>query len=236
MNILVTGAGSGIGYQTVLSLATEGNHSIIALSRNKQNLEKLQNEAQVGSGTGKVIILQGDITQSLPDDLITFLNKQGIFHLDGLLNNAGYLVNKDFERLTDDDFNSVYEINVFAPMRLIRLLLPVLRKSTHAHIVNISSLGGFQGSSKFKGLAAYSSSKAAIACLTECLAVEFEKDAISVNALALGAVDTEMLQQAFPGYKALVSADVMGSYIADFICNGHKIYNGKILPVSLASV
>jgi NAD(P)-dependent dehydrogenase (short-subunit alcohol dehydrogenase family) len=102
-----------------------------------------------------------------------------------------------------------------------------------SHIINISSMGGFQGSSKYRGLSYYSASKAAIACLSECLAEEFSESGIRVNCLALGSVQTEMLAEAFPGYKAPVDASEMAHFISDFALNGSKYFNGKIIPVAI---
>jgi NAD(P)-dependent dehydrogenase (short-subunit alcohol dehydrogenase family) len=124
----------------------------------------------------------------------------------------------------------VYKVNVFAVAELTRQLLPFFSKGSH--IVNISSIGGVQGSVKFPGLAVYSSSKGALLTLTELLAEEYKEQQIIFNALALGAVQTEMLAEAFPGYKASVSANEMADYICNFALNGHKYYNGKILQVS----
>jgi 3-oxoacyl-[acyl-carrier protein] reductase len=93
-------------------------------------------------------------------------------------------------------------------------------------------MGGIQGSAKFPGLSAYSSSKGAVLTLTELLAEEFKETGPSFNALALGAVQTEMLEEAFPGYKAPVSAIEMAEYVMNFALNGQKLYNGKILQVS----
>ena len=107
--------------------------------------------------------------------------------------------------------------------------------NTNSHIVNIGSMGGFQGSAKFKGLSLYSAAKGAVAVLTESMAEEFKERGIKVNALALGAVQTEMLASAFPGYKAPLTAGQMAEFIADFALNGHKYFNGKILPVSLST-
>ena len=96
-------------------------------------------------------------------------------------------------------------------------------------------MGGFQGSAKYSGLSYYSASKAALACLTECLANEFTGFGISVNCLALGSVQTEMLNEAFPGYKAPVDAKQMAEYISGFALTGHKFFNGKILPVAIGN-
>ena len=100
------------------------------------------------------------------------------------------------------------------------------------HVVNISSMGGIQGSMKFSGLSAYSSSKAALITLSELLAEEYKETGPSFNVLALGAVQTEMLEEAFPGYKASVSAVEMARYIMQFSLTGHQMYNGKVLQVS----
>ena len=161
-------------------------------------------------------------------------NVNSIFDsVDILINNAGTLISKEFSEITDSEAREMMEVNFFAPVEIIRTLLPLMNKG--AHIVNISSMGGFQGSAKFKGLSYYSASKAALACISECLAGEFQDLKISVNCLALGSVQTEMLENAFPGYKAPVTAGEMGRFIADFALNGSKIYNGKIIPVALTT-
>jgi NAD(P)-dependent dehydrogenase (short-subunit alcohol dehydrogenase family) len=125
------------------------------------------------------------------------------------------------------------ETNFFGTASLIRALVPMMPEGSH--IVNISSMGGFQSSSKYKGLSYYSASKAALACLTECLANEFKEYGIIINCLALGAVQTEMLDEAFPGYKAPVNAVEMAEYISGFVLTGNKFFNGKILPVAIGN-
>jgi len=113
---------------------------------------------------------------------------------------------------------------------MIQHIVPFMHEGSH--IVNISSMGGFQGSMKFPGLSAYSTSKGALAILTECLAEEFKERGIKVNCLALGSSQTEMFEAAFPGMEAGTLAFEMGRYIAEFAQNGHKYFNGKILPVA----
>ena len=93
-------------------------------------------------------------------------------------------------------------------------------------------MGGIQGSMKFPGLAAYSSSKGAVITLSELLAEEYKEQGIAFNVLALGAVNTEMLQEAFPGYEAPISATEMADYIFNFALTGNKYHNGKIIQVS----
>jgi NAD(P)-dependent dehydrogenase (short-subunit alcohol dehydrogenase family) len=144
-------------------------------------------------------------------------------------------VNNAFEKITSAELIGAYRTNVFAPYLLIQAVLPLLKNSNNPHIINISSVGGIQGSVKFAGLSAYSSSKGALTILTECLAEELKEINIKVNCLALGAVNTEMLAQAFPGYKAPLSAAEMGNYITWFAENGHQYFNGKIIPVALST-
>jgi NAD(P)-dependent dehydrogenase (short-subunit alcohol dehydrogenase family) len=104
-----------------------------------------------------------------------------------------------------------------------------------AHILNISSMGGFQGSMKFAGLSAYSTSKAALCSFTELFSEEYKETKLAMNCLCLGAVQTEMLQEAFPGYEAPTTPDQMAVFIVDFALNGNRFFKGKILPVSLST-
>jgi 3-oxoacyl-[acyl-carrier protein] reductase len=231
MNIIVTGASRGIGYELVKQFSANSQATIFAVSRNLQKLEQLKKECVHSN----VIPLVCDISKE--DDIKKMVSEikkhTGAIHF--FVNNAGAIVNKPFLELTLADQEYVYKVNVFSVMSLIQRLLPMMDENSRSHIVNISSMGGFQGSAKFAGLSAYSSSKAALACLTECLAEEFKDKNISFNCLALGAVQTEMLNEAFPGYQAPVSAPEMASYISDFVLNAHKIMNGKIVPVSLST-
>ncbi len=227
--ILITGASSGVGYQTALQLAEKG-HTVIALARNTELLNQLSN-----ASNGKIISFPHDLSQLNFDALLTFLNEKAITKIDVLINNAGQLVNNSFEHITSEQLVSTYNTNVFAPYLLIQAVLPLLKNSNNPHIINISSVGGIQGSVKFAGLSAYSSSKGALSILTECLAEELKEINIKVNCLALGAVNTEMLAKAFPGYNAPLSASEMGNYVTWFAENGHQYFNGKIIPVALST-
>lgn len=224
-HIIITGASRGIGFETALHLAAEG-HKVTAIARSENELNNLEN-------------LYPDLITALPLDLtrssslekiINYLSENKI-KADGLINNAGLLINKPFPELTDEDWNRQLSVNLMIPVKLTREILSFF--SEESHIVNIGSMGGFQGSSKFPGLTGYSVAKGALTILTECLSTELSDHKISCNCLCLGAVQTEMLNEAFPGLEAPVHPQQMGRYIADFIINGHQFYNGKILPVSL---
>ena len=218
-NIIITGAGRGIGRATALLAASQGNQ-VYAISRNIDDLKGIEN----------IQPFSVDLTN--PDAITSFckeLATTGIL-IDVLINNAGKLENIPFEETAFDVFESVFKVNVFGLAELTRQLLPMINPK--GHVVNISSMGGVQGSSKFPGLAAYSSSKGAVITLTELLAEEFKETGPAFNALAFGAVQTEMLEEAFPGYEAPLSAAEMGSYLLNFALTAHQFYNGKVLPVS----
>ena len=231
MNIVITGASAGIGYHCALYLSSLGHH-VFAVARRKDNLEKLLNESKQGNLNGKIFPMAGDISdEKFLDTLYTEIkNKTGTVHI--LINNAGSLVNKPFEELSVQEWKDVYNTNVFAVVSTIRKLLPLFDKNILNHILNISSMGGFQGSIKFKGLSAYSSSKAALVGITECLAEEFKDRKIAVNCMCLGSVQTEMFQAAFPGFNAASTPEKIGKLIGDFSIEGAAFFNGKIIPVS----
>lgn len=218
-NIIITGAGRGIGHATAVLAASRGIQ-VYAISRNIQNLKGIEN----------IHAFSVDLADQ--NAITTFCNQLSAknISIDVLINNAGKLENIPFKNSTLDVFESVYKVNVFGLAELTRQLLPQI--SSKGHVVNISSMGGIQGSSKFPGLAAYSSSKGAVITLTELLAEEFKDKGPAFNALAFGAVQTEMLEEAFPGYQAPLSASQMGDYVLNFALNGHQFYNGKVLPVS----
>jgi len=220
-NVIITGTSRGIGFE-LAQLFAKNNHNVLALSRNSEPLNNLN----IQNITSLSVDLSNESDLKKVIDFVASHWKK----VDVLINNAGKLINKPFENLTSTDFLEVYKINVFAVAELTRQIIPFLSKGSH--VVTISSIGGVQGSIKFPGLAAYSSSKGAVLTLTELLAEEYKEQQISFNALALGAVQTEMLEEAFPGYKAPVSAKEMASYMYNFALTGNQFFNGKIIQVS----
>jgi len=231
MNILITGASKGIGRELVKQFSKLGNNYIIAVARSKNLLQTLQAECK------------NDVNSEISTESIDFLAnnfestwykiiKKYPFHFDVIINNAGLLYNKPFTTTTTKEIEATFKVNFIAPSIIIKSIFPYLDKKQPTRIINIGSMGGFQGSVKFPGLSIYSASKAALANLTECLAEEFLGKKISINCLALGSVQTEMLNQAFPNFKAHVSATEMATLIVDFALNKTKYFNGKIIPIS----
>ena len=217
--LVITGASRGIG-NALVQIASAYGHNVYALSRNINQIKK----------TAQVHPIEIDITNE--NTILVFLDqlqKEGV-KIDVLINNAGVLINKPFAETTAEDFELLYRVNVFGLASLTRILIPQI--DPKGHVVNISSIGGIDGSSKFPGLAAYSSSKGAVNILTELLAEEYKGTGPVFNSLALGAVQTEMLAQAFPGLQAPVTAKEIANYILKFALEGQQFFNGKIIPVS----
>lgn len=231
MNILVTGASKGIGFEIVKQFASTTSNNIIALSRDMKMLQNLQSICKTDYNNNIHIYDIDFLSISFKDDLKKILPKHNA-HFDIVINNAGYLINKPFTETTQEDIQYMFQVNVFAPISILQSIIPSLDKNQQCHIINIGSMGGYQGSVKFPGLSIYSSSKAALANLTECLAEEYKATNLKINCLALGSVQTEMLNNAFPGYQAQVTASEMASYIVQFSCQKPIYTNGKIIPVS----
>lgn len=236
MNIVITGASKGIGFEIAKLFSNDENKTVIAIARNELQLKELKNACirQNLRNKLKTIVFDLEDILSIKDVLLPEILKH-IDSVDILINNAGILINKPFADFEIADINKLFTINFISHSLLIKELIPYLKRGYPKHVVSISSMGAYQGSSKFSGLSYYSASKAALANLTECLAEEYKDEKISFNCLALGSVNTEMLQKAFPDYNAPINADEIASFIVDFALNSHRFINGKIIPVSSAT-
>jgi 3-oxoacyl-[acyl-carrier protein] reductase len=222
-NYIVTGASRGIGEALVREMRSAG-HKVLALARNESSLARLAEETGCS-------YWPFDLSRQDTEGLQRILKSWN--GLDGIVHNAGTLVNKPFLELSREEVLHVYEVNVLSAFELFKTVLPFVNRG--GHLVAIGSMGGLNGSVKFAGLSAYSSSKAALGVLMECLQAEFGDRDWAFNALALGAVSTEMLQQAFPGYEAPVVPEQMAAFILKFILSGHQVIRGKVLPISLSN-
>lgn len=224
-NIIITGASRGIGAE-LAAILSQGN-KVLLLARNSEGLKSLRSKFP------SLIIEPIDLAEKGLNDRLEKIISSHFSYVDVLINNAGTLVNKPVLEITREDIEQTFAVNVFALIEVCQTVIPFMKSGSH--IVNIGSMGGFQGSVKFSGLSVYSSSKSAVAGFSECLAEELKDQKISVNCLALGAAQTEMLAEAFPGYEAPVTANQMAHFIADFSLNANQWINGKTIPVSLST-
>ncbi len=224
MTVVITGASRGIGKE-LINFFLENNMHVIAVSSNPTKIK----------AHSQLKIISADFSHSEEVFAVADKIKKTTKEVNILINNAATLVSKPFKDISVSDFESTYKVNIEAPFFFTQQLIDIMGITKMAHIVNISSMGGITGSAKFAGLSAYSSSKGALSILTECLAEELKDKNIHANCLCLGAVNTEMLKQAFPGYQADVNPKQMAQYIGNFALDGHNYFNGKVLPVSLST-
>ncbi|GIS21721.1 MAG: short-chain dehydrogenase [Bacteroidota bacterium] len=217
--IIVTGASRGIGHE-IVKIAEKRGHRVYSISRNIKALKDYSFKYP----------RQVDLANEDSIDKFSSEVKNDGVKVDALINNAGAFLNKPFEKISKKEFEYIFQVNVFGLSSITRKVLPII--DSKGHIVNITSMGGINGAAKFTGLSAYSSSKGAVNILTELLAEEYKEKGPSFNALAFGAVQTEMLEEAFPGLKAPISAKEIADFILDFSLQGQKYFNGKIIPVS----
>lgn len=224
--IVIVGASRGIGEALVKRFSQLENTEVYALSRNIEKMQVAFTELE------NVTCFPLDLASNVQQQTTSIFNEIGTFDI--LINNAGYLVNKPFPEISHEDYTLSYQINVIGVMETVQGALIHLNK-TSSHIVNISSMGGFQSSMKFPGLTAYSTSKAALCSFTELFSEEYKETSIAMNCLCLGSVQTEMLEEAFPGYIAPLKPEEISEYICDFSLNAHRFMKGKIIPLSLTN-
>lgn len=223
-NFIITGVSSGIGEQLSQKIldASEDNF-VIGLSRSSPS--SLKND--------RFKYVYCDLSSQEPfEGLINEINKIGINRIEYLVCNAGELINKPFEKISPNEIENIYKVNVFSNFQLIQLMAPYLLGNSISHVITIGSIGGINGSKKFPGLSAYSSSKAALTVLTECLAEEFQNTNIKFNCLALGSVNTKMLRSAFPDFISETDPIEMANFIFKYLVSFKSLVNGKVIPVS----
>lgn len=230
--VLITGAAGGIGKACVMCMAKMEDIDIIAVSRSDSALKELK-QLCLSTYNKDIDILAVDFRDVMSFKLIDEFVESKHGELNYLINNAGILYNIKFMNVTEAEFHDQVHVNLYTPVRMTQIMIKYLEKSADkSHVVNIGSMGGFMGSDKFPGLSIYSATKGALAILSECLAVEYLESSINFNCLALGSADTEMLKKAFPDYTSPTSAEEMAEYIVEFTLNGHRHFNGKVIPVA----
>lgn len=224
--IIVTGASTGVGRATATALAATHGCTVVAVARNGEKLHALAKEVAGTLGTIEPLPLDLAADGAVAKVVEAVQGRR----LYGLVNNAGMLITRNWGHWSADDAQRMFHLNAAVPLMLTQALAGQMAGKLPGHVVNMGSMGGFQGSVKFPGLAAYSASKAALANLTECMAEELKGRGVYCNCICLGAVDTAMLRAAFPGYTAPVGPEEVGAFVARFVLEGQKFFNGKVLP------
>jgi len=180
---LVTGGASGIGRAISLELANMGAALIIHYHKSRDSAESLA--AQICDSGGKAEVVQADLTEEAGVQALTDFVLERWNNLDVLVNNAGDLVGRyKLEEVQMDFYRKVVAVNLDSNVLVTRAMIPLLKKSGCASIVNLASLAGRKGG--HGGSAIYSITKGAILTLTRALSTELAPYGIRVNAVAPG--------------------------------------------------
>jgi 3-oxoacyl-[acyl-carrier protein] reductase len=184
---IVTGASRGIGRAVAVALAAEGA-ALLLVGRSADALEKSAEECRT-AGAGGVEILAIDITEAGAGDRVAGACLESLGRLDVLVNNAGTSNARPLEELTDEDWQSQWELSVMGPMRLMRAVAPVMAETGWGRIVNVASSSGKRPGQRN---VAYSVGKAAELSLSRAFADAYAKRGVRVNAVTPGPVSTEL--------------------------------------------
>ena len=215
-NALVTGAGGGIGGATAVALAKAGVNVILFGEKSLEKLEATKKRVEEVGGTAYILL--GDLT----DD--TFI-EEGVKKaaemaggIDILINNAGMAYNNKFEETPMEIFDKIMKINVRVPFNLTKHVLPYLRKSDRASIINLSSVVGHAG---YPMQCAYVASKHAVLGFTKSLAAELYTEGIRVHAICPGGVYTDMVKVARPDLTAdgMIQPEEIADIVMFFLKN-----------------
>jgi len=229
----VTGGGSGIGRALVLKLLRKGAR-VAVIDKNAVTLQETRDLA--GEYKDKISIHVGNVADRSFVDLVPARVIEAHGAVDGIINNAGII--QPFVRVNNLEYGAIEKVmnyNLYGPINMIKAFLPHLLERDEAHIVNVSSMGGFF---PFPGQTLYGASKAAVKILTEGLYAELIETNVRVTAVFPGAVDTNIAQNSgvsmeIEDQEASSSFSPLSPKIAaDVIINGmeankFQVYIGK---------
>jgi NAD(P)-dependent dehydrogenase (short-subunit alcohol dehydrogenase family) len=185
---IITGASQGIGYEIAKAFAKEGA-KLCLISRNEKALMALRLE--LNRPDKDVMILAMDVRDQEACTHAAHSCFEHFGRMDILVNNAGVYLSKPFMEHTSLDFKNLMEVNVYGAVQMSQACFAYISQSTSPRMINMASTAGKWGS---KNQSAYNTSKHALIGLTRCLALEFAPQAITVNAICPGFVQTSMLE------------------------------------------
>ncbi|KAI0144119.1 putative short-chain oxidoreductase [Hypoxylon sp. NC0597] len=215
---LITGASSGFG-ESLARLVLAGGHNLIATSRNPSRTPDFVAEVNAREGSKWVKL---DVDDRDSDKLIESLEASG-HKIDVLVNNAGYCIYGPMETLIEDEVRAHMDTLYFGPIRLIRAVLPHMRKRRYGVIVNISSGAALDGK---ESMGAYAGAKAGLDGMSKVLAKEVAPFGIRTLTITPGSFNTNLMNTPIIGKNPLPD-DYKGSE-AEMLM--HYLSNGKFLP------
>jgi short-subunit dehydrogenase len=222
---IVTGASSGIGRALAVELARQGA-SIVATARREDRLAELAKEITAAGGTVATVV--GDVTDPVTRFKLVEAARERFGGLDILVNNAGVGSMGRFEDADADRLRRIMEVNLFAPVELIRLALPLLREGTQPIIVNVSSILGLRATPYNSE---YSASKFALEGFSQALRTELVRHRIDVLVVNPGTTETEFFdavlektsEPAWPEHTAVTAESVAAATVRAIRKGRHAI-------------
>ncbi|MEK6320440.1 MAG: 3-oxoacyl-[acyl-carrier-protein] reductase [Acidobacteriota bacterium] len=194
--VIVTGGSRGIGRAIAKELASRGANVAFTFTKNREMSDELVAELQ---GTGRrAIAFQADVTDYAASETMVKAVKSEFGSIDYLVNNAGITRDKLIMMMSEEDWNAVIDTNLKGVFNVTRQAVSVMVRQRRGSILNIASISGIVG---MAGQTNYSASKAGLIGFTKALAKEVGRRNITVNALALGLIDTDMTAALRDEYK-----------------------------------
>ncbi|MCL2006223.1 MAG: SDR family NAD(P)-dependent oxidoreductase [Planctomycetaceae bacterium] len=227
--ILITGASSGIGAVLAVLLAKEGA-DLVLLARRKDRLQEVADQINQENNNPKVVLIEGDITDSEVQKQAIQSAIEQLGGLDILINNAGVGAMARIEDYTQETLRRVFEVNFFALFQLTQLALPYLKKGSEPMVVNLSSIVGLRGVPHY---GVYGAAKFAVTGLSESIRAEFSSYGIDVLLVCPGTTQTEffdVLHQATSAPALPIHRSVSSEYVAVRIVRAMKRGKHKIIP------
>ena len=234
---LVTGASSGIGRETALRLAEKG-FAVIAAARRKERLDEMADKVQ-GITPVRIDLSQPDDTEEFCDYLTRLSTPVSV-----LVNNAGYSVRGAIEDVSLEAARRLFEVNLFALMRVTQACLPAMRRQKKGIIVNLSSI---VGKFTFPGSGIYAASKHALEAVTDAMRMELEPMGIKVVTIRPGPINTEFndaatkmsgdpLARTDPDYQPIyqTAGEYIGKLFADLHIPGPELIADLIMEAVLS--
>jgi len=183
--IVITGASKGLGKETALCLCKQ-NPDLVLIARNESLLEQTQKEIEILTGK-KPLIIPCDISNETEVNLMSEIIQRNFHHIDVLINNAGIGIHKISEEMSNEEMRKQFEVNLYGPFYIIKALLPLLKHSDSAYILNVGSL---VGETPFADNSIYAATKSALEGFSNGLRFEMKKFNIKVGLFLPGLMNT----------------------------------------------
>jgi len=222
--VVITGCSSGIGFATAVEFS-KNNFTVFPTMRNLAKKNELEDELDSSED-----ILQLDVTDntSIDNAISQIESKYG--RIDILVNNAGYALFGSFEDTSIEEFKQQMDTNLFGTIRLMKKVIPLMKKNNSGKIINISSIAGLVG---FPFMSSHISSTFALEGLTETIRYELKKFNIQLSLIEIGGVKTKFIENKILAKDALTNPDY-STRLKNYLDMIEGIFDKSISPDIIA--